>query len=256
MAPPRAALIEIFSSIQGEGRHVGVPMSFVRVATCPIRCLYCDTPDSYEAKPTFKVRFGDEETDEPNPVAAERAAELALATADRSPFRFGGGRRAVSVTGGEPLVYPDFVAALGRELRTRRAALHLETAALDPDALARVLPVVDHLSADYKLPATLEAGDHSAHHLACVALGVAASCTVDVKIVLTEDVEIADFRTALDALAPHRDGFLLVLQPVTPFGAVRDRLSPARLASAAGEAAAFGFDLRVLPQVHRVLGVE
>jgi len=43
----RAPLIEVFSSIQGEGRYVGQPQVFLRLAGCPLRCRWCDTPRSW-----------------------------------------------------------------------------------------------------------------------------------------------------------------------------------------------------------------
>lgn len=36
-------ITEIFKSIQGEARTVGVPTVFVRLTGCPLRCQYCDT---------------------------------------------------------------------------------------------------------------------------------------------------------------------------------------------------------------------
>src|SRR5512146_2753060 len=34
---------EIFYSIQGETRRIGLPTVFIRLTGCPLRCTYCDT---------------------------------------------------------------------------------------------------------------------------------------------------------------------------------------------------------------------
>src|SRR6187455_3322872 len=36
-------ITEIFHSLQGEARQVGLPTVFVRLTGCPLRCGYCDT---------------------------------------------------------------------------------------------------------------------------------------------------------------------------------------------------------------------
>src|SRR5215813_11073686 len=101
MAPERAPLVEVFHSIQGEGSFLGEPMVFLRVAVCPIRCRYCDTPHSYVASPRFPVRRGPSVDAEPNPVDATRAAVLVVEVERAS--RYGtsppGSKPCVSVTG-------------------------------------------------------------------------------------------------------------------------------------------------------------
>ena len=41
-------ITEIFHSLQGEARSVGIPTVFVRLTGCPLRCQYCDTAYAFE----------------------------------------------------------------------------------------------------------------------------------------------------------------------------------------------------------------
>ena len=43
MSQTRLKITEVFYSLQGEARNVGVPTVFVRLTGCPLRCEYCDT---------------------------------------------------------------------------------------------------------------------------------------------------------------------------------------------------------------------
>ena len=261
----RAPLIEVFHSVQGEGRFVGVPMAFLRVATCPLRCTYCDTPDSYEAPASAAIRFGVRTHQEANPVRATRAAELVrqVATAALPGLQ----QQRVSLTGGEPLAFPAFTQEFGRAIREHGFRLHLETAAHDPDALAACVNQVDHLSADFKLPETLgrpvdkqlllgPGDDHGARHVRCCEVALRRGATVDVKFVLPADASDVSFERALEQLHDLRKKVLLVLQPATPFGACKGPLAAPDLERFVATAARAGFELRVVPQVHRSLRVR
>jgi len=259
-AKQRAPLIEVFASVQGEGRHVGEPTVFVRTATCPLRCLYCDTPESYEAAARFPVRMGRRQQLEPNPVTGSRAAELVGLVLAANPQH---ARPLVSLTGGEPLEFPGFVREFGLALRESGARLHLETAAIEPDGLAVCVDAIEHLSADYKLPGTLGApvggpapeadGSYGERHRQCCEIALRSGATVDIKLVLTDAVTDAAVERALERLAPVRQQVQLILQPVTPFGAIERSASPADLVGVLQMAVAAGFEVRLLPQVHKML---
>ncbi|MFQ3676110.1 MAG: 7-carboxy-7-deazaguanine synthase QueE [Endomicrobiia bacterium] len=49
----RLKVSEIFFSYQGEGKYLGYPTIFIRLAGCNLKCFYCDT--KYSVK-NFKYR--------------------------------------------------------------------------------------------------------------------------------------------------------------------------------------------------------
>ncbi len=258
-----APVIEVFASIQGEGRYVGEPQVFVRLAGCPLRCRWCDTPGSWAlragARPRVVTPAGTRREE-------GRASPLALAAwvaaADPS------GRRAVSLTGGEPLVWPEFVLAWRALLSPRR--LHLETAGAHPRALALVRDAVDHVSLDLKLPedmdapvvlegapedaepAPTDARAWRAARRACLELVRGRDACA--KLVVAGGHAPERFLPLLDDLAEVAPDVPLVLQPVTPANGVRAP-APALLERLVDEALARGLAPRVVPQVHRLLGV-
>ncbi len=41
-------IIETFHSLQGEGKNIGLPTTFIRTGGCNLRCIWCDTKYAWE----------------------------------------------------------------------------------------------------------------------------------------------------------------------------------------------------------------
>lgn len=52
---PRLRITEIFYSLQGETKTVGLPTVFVRLTGCPLRCQYCDSAYAFTGGTYFTV---------------------------------------------------------------------------------------------------------------------------------------------------------------------------------------------------------
>jgi 7-carboxy-7-deazaguanine synthase len=103
---------ELFYSIQGEGKLIGVPSVFVRASGCNLRCVWCDTPyASWEPE------------GEDWPVA-----KIVAACSSLLPLPEGEGTRHLVLTGGEPVIMPD-VMELTRAFKASGWHITLETAA-------------------------------------------------------------------------------------------------------------------------------
>ncbi len=109
---------------------------------CPLRCIYCHNPDTWEFSRGMEM------------TPKEAAAKVLRCR----PYLKNGG---VTVTGGEPLCQPDFVAELFRILRAEGIHTALDTSGVgDLTKTREVLRYADLVLADVKF---LTAGDYETH---------------------------------------------------------------------------------------------
>ncbi|WP_457623842.1 7-carboxy-7-deazaguanine synthase QueE, partial [Persephonella sp.] len=52
-------VVEIFSSVEGEGTFIGYPVTFIRLEGCNLRCEWCDTAYSYSGKNFKEMKISD-----------------------------------------------------------------------------------------------------------------------------------------------------------------------------------------------------
>jgi 7-carboxy-7-deazaguanine synthase len=259
LSEPRGYLFEIFSSIQGEGIHVGERQLFVRTAGCSATCRWCDTVPGKKRRPYFVVHGARRKTIE-NPVTAARAMKETLSLANaRNPVR------SVSITGGEPLEQPGFVAALSRRMKDKGFRTHLETSGIEAAALPGVVEWIDVIAMDIKLPSATGKDHWDAHReflRIATARVSAAKAEVFVKVVVDHTTPVVEIERAVDLVSEAGRRIPLVLQPES--GAyLLERHGPAarkRLAALLdlAQRAALGKidDVRVIPQCHKLLKVR
>jgi 7-carboxy-7-deazaguanine synthase len=121
-------ITEIFHSLQGESRTVGIPTVFVRLTGCPLRCQYCDTAYAFEGGEMMEL-------------------EAIVSTIGEYGCDY------VTVTGGEPLAQPNCL-PLMKLLCDAGYKVSLETSGAMPiEAVDERVSVV----MDLKTPASKEA---------------------------------------------------------------------------------------------------
>lgn len=127
MADSSLRITEIFHSLQGEARTVGLPTVFVRLTGCPLRCHYCDSEYAFHGGEKMSLES-----------ILDRVAQF--------------GAKYVCVTGGEPLAQPNCIELL-KALCDKGYSVSLETSgAMDISAVDPRVSVV----LDLKTPASGE----------------------------------------------------------------------------------------------------
>lgn len=244
-----ALLAEVFRSWQGEGLLLGRRMVFVRLAGCRVGCRYCDTAWAFETPASVAVpgRHGERRS---NPLGI--ADIVALADAADAPGA-PGGPAPVSITGGEPCEQPDAVDALITALAPRE--IMLETSALHAEAIARLAPRCRWVAADLKLPSATGLPDVFERHERVLATGALQRSETFFKLVADGDTTREEVARAAALLARWMPEAPVFLQPVTPLGG-SPPLPRERLDALADALLAAGLSVRVVPQVHKVLGVR
>lgn len=238
---------EIFASFQGEGARVGERHLFVRMAGCNLRCRYCDTPDSLVRVPYLTIsRSGLPPLRVANPV---RSGQLA---GHASAFLEGEGPiDAVAVTGGEPLVQADFLARFLRDARFPVPVL-LETNGALPERLATALPWVNIVSMDIKPPSNT--GERPLWQEHADFLRIARGKEIYVKVLIDAATTEEDIVQAARIVA-GQGGVPMFLQPIMAADG-RPQIDFSTLSRLFARARQFHDVVRVLPQTHKVLGIQ
>jgi organic radical activating enzyme len=230
---PAGHLLEIFSSFQGEGPYAGLKQVFVRLSGCHLRCVYCDTPESWERS----GRWTFDGKTRPNPVTPEETLEA---------IRSLGPHPSVSFTGGEPVLQADFVREVALGVRAMGLKTYLDTSGTLSDRLARCAEAIDVFAFDVKLPSCPGVTMDWEDTRRC--LEIARGKEAFVKIVVLRESREEEIARAAGMVPP---GMPVVLQLATP---VNDRTHPPDGAWLSRLRAALDREVFVLPQLHVLAG--
>lgn len=235
----RGRVVEVFSSLQGEGPRLGERMIFVRLGGCNLRCDYCDEPDTI-------------------PLSAGEPWSTVRLQRELSRLAGGRGHTAISWTGGEPLLHPAFLEEMLRWSRERGFLNYLETNAALPIPFRRLRRWIDVVAVDLKLPSATGRDVWTAHREFLRDLPRGSF----VKVVLTRGSTDEEWEKVLALLEEAGKGLPLILQPATPAPSTRgssewiEAIEPARAVAFLKRARDRRFDARIVPQWHPVWGLR
>lgn len=241
----KARLAEIMESVQGEGLLVGSRQVFLRFSGCNLRCSYCDTKNSLEIEPYCRVSHttgrGDIWQHVPNPLSMDQIVELL------SKYN----SQWISLTGGEPLLWADFIRELGNRLKPQGYKFMLETNGILYDQLDECLSCLDMISMDFKLPSATGEDNWSKHTQFLLR---AVNKPIYTKIVIDTNVSEAEVKEAVKILAAVNANIPLILQPVTPIDDIYppDMEVILKLQKMCLEDI---WDVRIIPQLHKYIGL-
>lgn len=218
---------EIFTSIQGEGPYIGVKQLFIRFSGCNLCCKYCDTN---EAEDESFLEFSPEELN-------EYIQDFNLKTI-----------HSISVTGGEPLLWVDFLTEFFPLLKNK---IYLETNATLKNNLEKVIQYICTISADIKLPSASGIENSFADHDEFFKIAKKYNKEIFAKIVF--DNHILDDEIIHCIKLATKYELPLILQPKT----VDDEVSvdKEKIFEVMDKFLIKHPDTRVIPQVHKFLNV-
>ena len=126
-------VVEIFDSIEGEGKRAGKTATFVRLAGCNLRCSFCDTMYAVSTDCDYQIKTADE--------ILKRAASFSR----------------VTLTGGEPLLAAGVVELI-KAFADSGVEVNIETnGSVDISEFLEIPNVF--FTIDYKLPSSGVTGE-------------------------------------------------------------------------------------------------
>lgn len=185
-------VVEVFRSVQGEGKFIGTPQVFVRLAGCNLNCSWCDAPFARNMN---------------GPGIKEYKPEDLWVEVEKLWM----GCHSVSITGGEPLLQADFLKEFLPILKIYKIKVFLETNGTLPDELRKIVEDVDIVSMDVKLPTSTGCAAMWDEHVNF--LRTAWGKDVYIKAVISKTTEMADIIRTVEMISKGDPTMPLFLQP-------------------------------------------
>ncbi|MCX5679284.1 MAG: 7-carboxy-7-deazaguanine synthase QueE [Candidatus Omnitrophica bacterium] len=234
MSKVKADIVDIFSSIQGEGVFLGARQIFIRFKQCNLKCSYCDEPRDGKAT-------------EYTPL--ELLSEVKYLELSKGPHH------SVAITGGEPLVYSEFLKSFLGLLKKAGMTTYLETNGTLPRELDKVIESVDIVAMDFKLPSSTGERPFWDEHLEF--LRIASWKKTFVKTIVTENTTKADIVKAVELVKRIKGNIPFVIQPASPLKKEEKMLDNDALMKFVEIGLKHNIDnIRVISQMHKKLGVK
>lgn len=242
-----ANIIEVFSSLQGEGIYAGTPMTFARFAGCDLGCKWCDTPEALNIHETCRIE---------SPPRSENFIEVAnpVSVTKLNEFLESFDDEFLSLTGGEPLLQSAFLTEwLSTQFPKRRVLL--ETSGVHCDALMRVLPYIHSIGMDIKLPSSTGIRPLWREHKEFLKIALRQNKEIYIKIVVTSRTTDRDLQEAIRLISQTNRFLPIFLQPATPTLTFHETINENRLSSLSRIFSAYLPNVKVQPQMHKEWGV-
>ncbi len=239
-SPERIRLSEVFTSIEGEGMLAGTKTMFVRLAGCPLKCYWCDTPYA------IPMDSGDD-------ISVEDVKKIIEGELQANTYK-------INFTGGEPLAQADGVIELAKFARSKGVKTYLESACYDAKKFAKVLPFIDICKVEFKLSDAKATGDINyptllKNEFECLRIAVEVGKKPYIKVVVTNSSnpsELADLARRVFALIGSRNIAGFIIQP--SHGTDEPLLD--RLFAFYDAVYPLYEQVRVVPQLHKLIGAR
>ena len=228
----KADILEIFSSVQGEGPQIGRRQIFVRFKGCNLNCRYCDT-DTRQSSTIYEVN-----------EVLDKIDSLNVSNIHNS----------VTITGGEPLLHSKFLKKLLPRVKERGLKVYLETNATLADNLSDIMEYLDIISIDIKLPSV--GGNKPCWREHRSFLDVAFDKELFIKVVVSSDMNASDFDKAIEIVKDTSFDILFVIQPETKKGCCEINISADELLILQEKALKSLNNVIVIPQAHKMMGIR
>lgn len=226
-----APVDEVFFSYQGEGVFAGIPQIFIRFAGCNLKCDYCDTAVSSAENKKTKYY--------PRHFLFGLVSDIYI----KNKSKFFGRSPSVSFTGGEPLLYGQYLAGLTEKFKKNKFSVYIETNGSLPEEMKKIYPYCDVVAMDIKFKSACNRDLFAAHKKF---LNIAKN-KVFVKTVITKLTSKREFIKAVKTVGSVSRKIKFVIQPSDNSKIVNEKIFEFyNFASQNLE------DVRILPQLHKI----